>query len=148
MPSIPLTFDEHGKPFVFVQFISPNIPSSKPLKLCVDTGSTFTTLSPKDAEDMGVDYARLRASPWTHYGFGGRMEARIVEQVCLTMVQDDNTSFSACMDYIHIHMVQSPKKKDKVTYGIPSVLGVDFLKQNGLELVIDWKNMKGWIKKP
>jgi len=142
MSNIPLSFDENGKLFLYIQLFSPRIPNSKPLKIYLDTGASHTTLSLKDAEELGIVAGNLPASERTNYGYGGRMDVRKLSEACIVFITEDRSTHPVCMDYIQVNFTYSAvKRKDKdiVVYGMPSVLGVDILSRAAFGLHIDWK---------
>lgn len=139
---IPLQFDDAGKLFLFAQVFSPNVPRPKPLKLFLDTGASSTTISLKDAEELGVDAGSLPPSGRTNYGYGGRMDVRKLPEVCLVLMGKEYSTFPVCMDNIQVNYTFSAvKRKDKdiIVYGMPSVLGVDIMVKAGIGLQASWK---------
>ncbi|MBM4247944.1 MAG: hypothetical protein FJ149_00600 [Euryarchaeota archaeon] len=140
---IPLLFDEAGKLFLYAQVFSPGIPRPKPLRMHLDTGASSTTLSLKDAEELGVDAGSLRPSGRTNYGYGGRMDVRRLPEACLVFLTVDRTAFTVPLDSVQVNCTFSAvrgKGKDLVVYGMPSVLGVDLLLKAGMGLSASWKD--------
>jgi hypothetical protein len=143
MSSIPLSFEKDGKLSLYLQLIGPMIPNSKVMKMILDTGASHTTLSLKDADEMGVDIESLRACPQVNIGYGGRMEVRELPHVVIVMQSVEKSTVNLIMDFIHINRTYSgakEKDKNRAIWGIPSVMGVDILSKHGLELRIDWKS--------
>jgi len=149
MPIIPLSVDDKGRIFLTVQLYCYSIPKPKPLIILLDTGSTTTSLSLKDAEEMGINAERLPSSQQINYGYGGRMEVKRISNVCVVMAHEDSSAFPISMEAIDVNYTYSAaKKKDKdiVVYGMPSVLGVDALIQAGLSLHVNWKDRTGFLE--
>lgn len=139
---IPLRFDDAGKLFLYAQIFSPNVPRPKPLMLFLDTGASSTTISLKDAEELGVDAGSLPPSGRTNYGYGGRMDVRRLPEVCMVLMTEDRNGFPVCMEHIQVNYTFSAVKKkdrDMIVYGMPSVLGVDILVKAGIGLHASWK---------
>jgi len=148
MPNIPLSLDEQGKIFLYIQLFSPGIPNPKPLKIYLDTGASHTTLSLKDAEEMGIAAGNLRSSEITNYGYGGRMDVRKLPEVCMVFIRDDKSTVPVCMDSIQVNYTYSAvkkKDKDKIVYGMPSVLGVDSLSRAAFGLHVNWKDKTAYL---
>jgi len=148
MPNIPLSFEDNGKIFLYLQFVGPHIPHPKPLKIYLDTGASHTTISLKDAEEMGIVARDLPSSERTNYGYGGRMDVRKLSEVCIIMIREDKSTCPVCMDSVQVNYTYSAvkkKNKDIVVYGMPSVLGVDILVTAGFTLHINWKDKTAYL---
>jgi hypothetical protein len=109
----------------------------------LDTGASHTTISLKDAEELGIDAGELPAGERTNYGYGGRMDVRKLSEVCMVLIREDKSASPVCLDQIQVNYTfPSVKKKDKdiVVYGMPSVLGVDILLKAGFGMHASWKD--------
>ena len=102
----------------------------------VDTGADITTLHPRDALPMGVDYDQLNSSASPHYGIGGIEypyeepaiiffeDGRFVRlysvRVSIPKPADHNMSFPSLLgqDIIQHWRMVHDKPRDRITFTV------------------------------
>lgn len=139
MPRVTLTFDRSQLELVG-QLVSPGLAKPAQVKFLVDTGSSATILSLRDAEMMGLAVASLPHSSQKSGGYGGAIELRLLQYVMLVFVTDDLKT--KCVEMPHVAVQFSPVKnlrERRMIYGVPTVLGTDALAAGGFTLWADWK---------
>ena len=115
--------------------ISPGIPRSRPIEMIVDTGSSSVVLSQKDAEVLGIAVAGLPRSESARLGFGGRMDAGVLNNVLLGLKDSEDRSYTVPLQTIVVNRATSLKKQnERQVYSIPSILGTDVLVAGDLAL--------------
>ncbi|MCI4368319.1 MAG: retropepsin-like domain-containing protein [Thermoplasmata archaeon] len=139
MPRITLTVNKSHLELVG-QVYSPKLTGGATVKFMIDTGSSVTILSLRDAEMMGIDGETLPRSPQKSVGYGGPMELRILENVMLVFAADDVKA--KAIELRTVAVQYSPLKDKRVArmlYSVPTVLGTDALTAGEMTLWADWK---------
>jgi hypothetical protein len=145
LPRIPLAF-ERGKLELVGQLTSPNLAKPAQVTFLVDTGSTATILSLRDAEMMGLAVGSLPRSTAKSGGYGGPIELRVLNHVILVFATSELKP--KCVELPAIGVQYSPLKdlRDKrMIYGVPTVIGTDALAAGRFTLWADWKLKQGHL---
>jgi len=149
---IPLLIRERFKelmPFTFIVLSNPEYRvSPRPIWVLVDTGSPWTALTPYDAILSKVPtHALKRATDFSEFSFAGHKFWRLMlPEIILSLKYETGKMSRYEMPSITI---MNPTKKipPEEFKGIPSVLGVDFLRINGFYLHFDPKNNEAFLEK-
>jgi len=114
--------------FVTAFLISSRNKVEAPIRLYVDTGSSHTTISERDAERIGIDYPKLKRAPYPIKGIGGTVDGYLLSE-CMLVFRFSNCAHVEFLDNILV-LRHNPKTKEEhlATWDIPSLLGCDILK--------------------
>ena len=118
----------------------------------VDTGSPLTMLSEGDALKLKVPIGNLRDSPIDrkHIYMGGSIsEIKLIPKQ-LDLVFKDDQSKAASVTLPNICVALSTKHDNRhkqIAQGSPSIMGLDFLRDNGFTLVVDPKKNIAYLEK-
>jgi hypothetical protein len=135
---ITLLFDE-GCLWLTGQIVSPGLAKASTVKFLVDTGSSTTILSLRDAEVMGLDVGSLPRSPKKTGGYGGRIELRLLNHVMLVLASDDLKPKTVLLPSVGVqYSPLKERREERMIYSIPSVVGADAFAAGGLTLWADW----------
>jgi hypothetical protein len=105
----------------------------------VDTGASGTILSLRDAEMAGPRVDALPRSPTKAGGFGGTIELRVLNHVVLVLAADDSRAKSVELPSVNVqYSPLEAKRRDRMVYSVPTVLGVDVLDAGKFTLWADW----------
>jgi len=110
----------------------------------IDTGSPFTAILPSDAEKL-----RIKASP--HRGFtvclaGHKFVAVKCPHLSMMLNSTDGQLISSSNPTIILLTLTSPKERKEVQE-IPSIIGNDFLEENGLALFFNPAKKIAYLEK-
>jgi hypothetical protein len=123
---------------------------SKVIEFLVDTGTTYSGITEKDAKIAGIDVSLLPYSKRRAIGFGGFFRNKIINrEVSLTFNGDEGEHKIQCgggLTVICIPPDLSQEEREKLTRLTPSVLGMDILRKfktvvagNKIELILEGK---------
>jgi len=142
---IPLRFDE-GKLTLQARLFGPFIKKPRDIGLILDTGASNTILSLKDTEELEIEMPRLQVSHRPTAGYGGKTELLEVPEVLMVLLQEKEELISIPMDKVFINYASGmDRKKFRMVYAIPSILGVDVLLKGGLAVHADWARKEAFI---
>lgn len=116
----------------------------KPLEALVDTGSPFTTLAPRDAEHFQIPVNRLPAfqpSPRIRMA-GYSCPAHQMSGVQLLFRDMEG---KAAVFPVQMIALGLPPKSHGIE-SVPSIIGMDFLKQNRIALHHDPAKGESWLE--
>ncbi len=118
----------------------------KSLEALVDTGSPFTTLAPRDAERFQIPVDRL--PPFTP-----SPKIRVAGYACPAHVMNEarllfrDAKWRAAAFPVQMVVLGSPPKSLGIE-AVPSIIGMDFLKQNRVALHHDPAKGESWLEAP
>jgi hypothetical protein len=118
---------------------SPGLAKPATVKFLIDTGSSATILSLRDAEMAGLSVDALPRSPTKTGGYGGAVELRLLEHVYLILATEDSKAKSVELSSVSVQY--SPieaKRRNRMVYSVPTVLGADTLEAGKFTLWADW----------
>lgn len=116
----------------------------KPIRVFVDTGSPWTTISEKEVRFLRRSYRRL--SKIREIGVGGiKVGAYKLHDPILIFKDDkDNTIQFSVKELLLMKAKRDADRRISLT--IPNVLGVDFLLENNLALYFDPYNKISYLE--
>jgi predicted aspartyl protease len=108
----------------------------EPVLFLVDTGSTISFISELDAKRLGIDYSTLRKLPEKDWvtGIGGTLPLYRIDSECkltLRVVTNGKHEYHVeTLDHFDVvEVVVSDKvSREKVLSSLPSILGMDILR--------------------
>ena len=118
----------------------------------VDTGSSRTTLSYLEAKKYGIPKSRLTPKQQTNIG-GTRFRLHAFEESATIAFLDEDNKLQRfglkpfCTEYPVFDGKRGGRKDEYAAESIPSLLGLDFLAQNGLTLNVNMHARKAYIEK-
>jgi hypothetical protein len=114
-----------------VLFEVPSYKISGIVDFIIDTGSTFSALTEREATIIGIDCQGLPSSKTESIGFGGTFNTKMINQlVTLTFRSGTDKlklNFSAGFQVICIPISLEKDQREKLLRYTPSVLGMDIL---------------------
>lgn len=118
----------------------------------MDTGSPFTILSEGDALKLNVPIKNLKNPPdeKRHIHMGGSVSElkMIPKKVNLTFKNGDNKTETITLSNLCVAIATKRDNKNVVlSQSSPSILGLDFLKDNGFLLYVDPKKGLAYLEK-
>lgn len=107
---------------------------SRPVFFLIDTGSTYSFLSPNDAVSLGLIVDRLPRPtvPQNISSIGG-----VIPNHNLGVIEDYNAKFLTEHSWFELIGEKLLVIKEDHSYKLPSILGVDFLARHGFRLILD-----------
>jgi len=119
---------------------------SKIVDFLVDTGTTYSAITEKEATIMGIDCSSLPYFKYEAVGFGGLFRNRMINrQVILTFKSNKDEYKVKCGSFIVICIPSSiiGEEREKMIRYTPNVLGMDILRrfrtyvdENQVELIL------------
>ncbi len=100
-----------------------------PVRFYVDTGACQTTIADRDAQRIGIDYARLEMAETRISGIGGTVDTYKLPE-CMIVFQTNRTILIEQLDEILVmrHGESRDEEEARRIQMVPSLLGVDVLK--------------------
>ena len=125
-----------GLCFVNAIIICPEMNIDDPIRFCIDTGSSATTICYSDVSRLHIDYAKLTKSRLNALGIGGTVQVYLMGQSSLKFTTDDNRIHTHELERIRVLKHTSdrkwydPKRVLELIHlrWIPSLLGMDVLR--------------------
>ncbi len=107
---------------------------SRPVNFLIDTGSSYSFLSPNDAVSLGIILDRLPRPtvPQNISSIGG-----LIPNHKLGVIENYNAKFLTEHNMFELMGEKLLVIKEDHSYKLPSIFGVDFLVGNGFRLVLD-----------
>ena len=124
--------EEVGAAFVTGTLVVRRLGIEEPLELLVDTGTTRTTISDRDAQRLGIDYSRHERHPEGTLGVGGVVETYVIRGAELVFMTERGRHHKERLDVVHVLRHERP---DERVLRIPSILGRDVI--NRYRLLMD-----------
>ena len=125
-------------------FEAPALHASKGISFLVDTGSTFSAITEKEASLAGVDCSMLPEFPKESIGFGGTFRHKVINQpIHLTFGSDNNLhriTFSSGFRVTCIPANTPSKERETLLRYTPCILGMDILSK--FKLCLDKKKLE------
>lgn len=145
MPRITLAFD--GERLMIIgKLYSPNLTKGATIKFLIDTGSSVTILSLREAEMAGLKVEELPRSAKKSGGYGGAIELRLLNNVILVFASDDFKAKSVELPSVAVqYSPLATKRAERMVYSIPTVLGTDVLSAGNFSLWADWDLMQAHL---
>ncbi len=113
----------------------------------MDTGSTYSAITEREAELMGIDCSILPYYKGDCFGFGGKFKNRIINHPVLLTFGSNNPqpsqhkiTFASGFQIVCIPNYLSPDEREKMVRHTPCVIGTDILKQ--FKFFIDYSKNK------
>lgn len=125
----------------------PSLDSAGEVPFIVDTGSPRTLLSVEDGKRLGIETSSLNRSYAPIYGIGGAGKCWDLPEAILFFETDEGLEFYPKDDILVYKNPEKRKKGRKMVLRLASILGRDFLKESGFELIVDMKNEKAYLEK-
>lgn len=127
MPRVRLAFDKNAL-WVTGQLYSPQLRQAATVRFMIDTGSSTTILSLRDAEMAGLEVETLPRSPVRSGGYGGPIELRLLKHLILILAAENSTAKSVELANVAVQYSSvEAKRRERMVYSIPTVLGTDVL---------------------
>jgi len=118
-------------PKIPVLFEVPSYKISSIVNFLVDTGSSYSALSERQATLIGIDCATLPFAKIESIGFGGTFNTKIINcLVTLTFHSEEDKlklNYGAGFRVVCVPPDLDPMQKEKLLRYTPSVLGMDIL---------------------
>lgn len=118
----------------------------------MDTGSPLTILSEGDALKLKVPIKSLKNPPSEKkdvYMGGSVSELKIIpKKINLTFMKNDNKTETIVLPDLRVAIsTKRDDKHKKLSQGSPSILGLDFIKNNGFLLYVNPKKNLAYLEK-
>ena len=124
------------------------------IEFIVDTGAMCTSLGEDDAMRLGVSFDESPKSKRSVAGVDGKADVRCIENVRMVIPCDGN---NACVhEFDSMNIIKRPRAKKRANRSkmrmeqevlpMPSLLGIDFLVEEGMRLDIDFKGLNGHME--
>ena len=114
-----------------VLFEVPALHCSKSIVFLIDSGSTYSAISEKEAMLLGIDHSLLPDYRRDCIGFGGTFRNKIINYpVYLTFGSNNNLhrmTYSSGFQIVCVPQGVSPEMREKMIRYTPCVLGMDIL---------------------
>lgn len=109
---------------------------SKPIRLCVDTGATNTTIMDADADKLAIDYSKLKESKQGALGIGGIVKSYEIGKMTLEFKTDNDELVQKeeiADAHVLRHIDESPSMDLRLMnmmyiFRLPSLLGLSVLR--------------------
>lgn len=110
----------------------------------IDTGSSYSALSEKDAILLGIDCSSLNYAKGESISFAGTFKTKMINMLVVltfrTGVNELRQNYSSGFRVICIPTDISPEQREKMLRYTPSVLGMDILSK--FEIVVNKKRVE------
>ncbi len=119
--------------FVVAQLVCPAHNVDASVRFYVDTGATRTTIADRDAQRIGVDCKKLnlKRAPRGIEGAGGYVDAYLLPKSML-LFRFRHSAYAEYLDTIYV-MQHKPQVPKKVVQNLPSVIGLDVLRNYSIK---------------
>jgi hypothetical protein len=154
MVKVELKFLPDGRPVLTAMVAWVEKCTNADVTFIVDTGSNATFLGQGDAEKLGAVFNDLDHHNAAFGGVGGTGQARLLKEVMIMVPCGPGKAMQVSIKKMKVlKNPESIEKADKIHLNnvvkrldAPSLIGVDFLGSEGLDLFVDVKNRKGYLQ--
>lgn len=130
---IPAKFDP-GKTSVYLTANIHVNGMAQKIRFLIDTGSSVTTISHRDAEHLGIDVSKLREWTEPSMTYGGHVRPLKLGNVDFIMVEERGRFVLDKLKSVDILPPSGDKELDE---SLPSVIGMDFLNECSYSLYVN-----------
>ena len=135
------------KPVLYVNLRIPRLHIYKPLKMFIDTGSSWNILSERDSELMGIPFSKLHQKRTIVGVGGGTVIGHLIKNAVITFRNEEGKLMHRTISEIYaIRTMKRDKHTRKKVFTFPSILGVDFLIEQKFKLVFDPANKIAYLE--
>jgi hypothetical protein len=140
---IPAKFDP-GKTLVYLTAnIHVNGVAQK-IRLLIDTGSSVTTVSHGDAKYLGIDTSKLKKRAQSSMTYAGHVRPFELRNVDFIIVEENGRFVLVYLQSVDVLPSTGDRELDK---SLPSVIGMDFLKEGSYSLYVCPKENEAFLEK-
>jgi len=122
-----------------------------PLKAFIDTGSGTSNIAIPPLNKKRVNISSIIDSNYKDVMIGGAMHKGHLINIPIEFIfrTDDDQKVILKPHEIYVYMPYTDSKHNKkMSYSLPSIIGVDFLKQHNLSLYFNPSKKLAWLEKP
>lgn len=143
MAKIPLLIEENRIKIVF-SVIGPRIRQPNTVSAIVDTGSTNTFLSEMDTLRLNIPYGEELD---VIHGIGGGAIKLFKYRTVKIHLKTSESSIVTIEHPLKLSkFIRSSGEQRAISLGMPSIVGIDFLKENHLSLHIDFHSNEAYLE--
>lgn len=110
----------------------------------IDTGSSVTTVSQGDAEDLGIDTSKLKERAKPSITYAGHIRPLDLGKMDFIMVEENRRFVLEHLQSVDVLPSTGDKELDK---SLPSVMGMDFLNECSYSLYVCPKDNEAFLEK-
>ena len=137
------------KPVLYVTLRIPRLRIFRPIKMFIDTGSSWNIISERDAELMNIPFSKLHRTKESVGVGGGTVIGYLIRNVVITFRDEKRRLIHKTLSKIYAIRTQKRNKETRrKVLTFPSVLGVDFLIEHKFKLVFDPANKIAYLEEP
>jgi len=126
------------KPVLYVTLRIPRFHIFKPVKMFIDTGSSWNIISERDSQLMGIPFSKLHQKRSSVGVGGGTVIGHLIKNAVITFRNEKGKLVHRTLSKIYaIRTMKRDKETRKRVLTFPSVLGVDFLIEHKFKLIFD-----------
>lgn len=135
------------KPVLYVNLRIPHLRIYRPLKMFIDTGSSWNILSERDSELMGIPFSKLHQKRTIVGVGGGTVIGHLIKNAVITFRNEEGKLMHRTISEIYaIRTMKRDKHTRKKVFTFPSILGVDVLIEQKFKLVFDPANKIAYLE--
>ena len=116
------------------------------IEFVIDTGSKDSFLSEKDVVRLQVPVADKPAKGQVDFG-GSRFNQVELPEFTLHLLDEEKKALAIKTRLMAIKTTKTSEERIKRAQGLPSILGVDFLKEQGFSLHVVAKEKLAWLER-
>ena len=137
------------KPVLYVTLRIPRLRIFRPIKMFIDTGSSWNIISERDAGLMNIPFSKLHRTKESVGVGGGTVVGHLIRNAVITFRDEKGKLVHKTLSKIYaIRTRKRNKETRRKVLTFPSVLGVDFLIEHKFKLVFDPANKIAYLEEP
>jgi len=137
------------KPVLYVTLRIPHLRIFRPIKMFIDTGSSWNIISERDAKLMNIPFKKLHQTKDSVGVGGGTVIGHLIKNAVITFRDERRKLVHKTLSEIYaVRTMKRNKETRRKVLTFPSVLGVNFLIEHNFKLVFDPANKNAYLETP